>query len=262
VSAIGAAVATELLKARRSRVPWALAAGFTLMPLVLGLFMIILEDPERARSLGLLGAKAQLTAGTADWPTYLDMLGQAMTVAGAVLFAFLTAWVFGREFADRTVRGLLASPTTRRTIVVAKAIVVAAWAVSISIWVMALALVIGVLLGLPDLGRADILSTTALIASAVVLTIALQAWTACFASVGRGYLAGLAWAVAVVAVAQILAVLGWGAWFPWSVPAILAGAGGVQVEPVSPVAVVMLMLVAVAGLVATVAWWERADQTG
>jgi ABC-2 type transport system permease protein len=262
VSAIGAAVATELLKARRSRVPWAVAAGFTLAPLVMGLFMIILEDPERARSLGLLGAKAQLAAGSADWPTYLSMLGQAVAIAGAILFAFLTSWVFGREFADRTVRGLLASPTPRRTVVVAKAIVVAVWAIAISIWVLALALVIAFLLGLPDLERVDLAGSTVLIACAALLTIALQAWTACFASVGRGYIAGLAWAVAVVAIAQILAVLGWGAWFPWSVPAILAGAGGVQVEPVSPVAVLILVVVAVAGLVATVAWWERADQTG
>ena len=77
-------------------------AGFSLAPLVIGLFMVILKDPESARSLGLLGAKAQLTAGTADWPTFLSMLGQAVAVGGAILFAFLTAWVFGREFADRT----------------------------------------------------------------------------------------------------------------------------------------------------------------
>ncbi len=112
-----------MLKARHSRVPWGVAIGFSIAPLVMGLFMVILKDPERARSLGLLGAKAQLTAGTADWPTFLNMLGQAVAIGGAILFAFLTAWVFGREFADRTVRGLLANPTPRRTIVLAKACV-------------------------------------------------------------------------------------------------------------------------------------------
>ena len=127
-----AAVATEFLKSRRSRVPWGVAAGFSIAPLVMGLFMVILKDPEAARALGLLGSKAQLTAGTADWPTYWSLLGQAVTVGGSVLFAFLTAWVFGREFADRTVRGLLASATPRRTIVMAKALVVVAWGVAIS----------------------------------------------------------------------------------------------------------------------------------
>ena len=138
-----------MLKARRSRVPWGVAIGFTLAPLVMGLFMVILKDPERARSLGLLGAKAQLTAGTADWPTYLNLLGQAVAVGGAVLFAFLTAWVFGREFADKTVRGLLANPTSRGTIVLAKATVVAIWGLVITAWVLALGLAIGVLIDLP-----------------------------------------------------------------------------------------------------------------
>ena len=49
--------------------------------------MVILQNPDAARSLGLLGAKAALTAGTADWPTFLSMLGQALTVGGAVLCA-------------------------------------------------------------------------------------------------------------------------------------------------------------------------------
>ena len=138
-----------MLKARHSRVPWGVAIGFSIAPLVMGLFMVILKDPERARSLGLLGAKAQLTAGTADWPTFLNMLGQAVAVGGAILFAFLTAWVFGREFADRTVRGLLANPTPRRTIVLAKACVVAIWGLAISAWVLALGLAIGALVGLP-----------------------------------------------------------------------------------------------------------------
>ena len=111
--------------------------------MVSGLFMVILKDPEAARSLGLIGTKAQLTAGTADWPTFLGMLGQAVAVGGAVLFAFLTAWVFGREFADRTIRDLLAIPTSRRAVVLAKAIVVAGWGIAISAWVLAVGMAIG-----------------------------------------------------------------------------------------------------------------------
>jgi ABC-2 type transport system permease protein len=262
MSTLRAAIATELLKARRSRVPWGVAAGFSVAPLVMGLFMVILKDPEGARALGLLGDKAQLAAGTADWPTYLDLLGQAIAVGGAVLFAFLAAWVFGREFADRTVRGLLANPTPRRTIVVAKSIVVAAWGLAISAWVLALGLAVGALVGLPGWGSADALATVAAIALAAVLTIALQTGAAFFAGVGRGYIAPLAWTVAMIAASQILAVLGWGSWFPWSVPAILAGAGGAQVEPVTAGAVVAVVMVALAGLAATISWWERADQTG
>jgi ABC-2 type transport system permease protein len=262
VIALRAAIGTEMLKARRSRVPWGVAVGFSLAPLVMGLFMIILKDPERARSLGLLGAKAQLTAGTADWPTYLDMFGQAVTVGGAILFAFLTAWVFGREFADRTIRGLLANPTPRRTIVLAKACVVAIWGLAISAWVLVLGLAIGMAVDMPGWSASDAGATVAAIALAAILTIALQSGAAFFAGVGRGYLAPLAWTVAMIVAAQVLTVLGWGAWFPWSVPALLAGAGGSSVEPVTPGGVVLVLIVAAIGLVATIAWWDRADQTG
>jgi ABC-2 type transport system permease protein len=257
-----AALATEFLKARRSRVPWGVAAGFSIAPLVMGLFMVILKDPEGARALGLLGAKAALTAGTADWPTYWSLLGQAVTVGGAILFAFLTAWVFGREFADRTIRGLLAIPTPRRTIVLAKAIVVATVALATSTWVLILALAIGAAVGLPEWSLANAADAIGAIALGAILTITLQGGTAFFAGVGRGYIAPLAWAVATIAASQILAVLGWGAWFPWSVPAIVAGAGGAAVEPVGPGGVAMVVLAAILGLAATVAWWERADQTG
>ncbi len=262
MTGLRAAVATEMLKARHSRVPWGVAVGFSIAPLVMGLFMVILKDPERARSLGLLGAKAQLTAGTADWPTFLNMLGQAVAIGGAILFAFLTAWVFGREFADRTVRGLLANPTPRRTIVVAKACVVAIWGLAISAWVLAFGLAIGALVGLPGWSESDAGATVAAIALAAVLTIALQTGAAFFAGVGRGYIAPLAFTVAMIVVSQILTVLGWGAWFPWSVPALIAGAGGTAVEPVTPGGVLVVLVVTTVGLVATVAWWDRADQTG
>ena len=233
MSPFRAALTTELLKSRRSRVPWGVAVGFSLAPLVGGLFMVILKDPAAARSLGLIGTKAQLTAGTADWPTFLNLIGQAMAVGGAILFAFLTAWVFGREFADRTVRGLLASATSRRTIVAAKYAVIATWSLAISAWVLALGLAIGGLIGLPGWSGDDAVRTLEGIGLGAVLTIALQAATAFFAGVGRGYLAPLGWAILTIGASQVLAVLGWGAWFPWSVPALLAGAGGSAVEPVS-----------------------------
>jgi ABC-2 type transport system permease protein len=262
VSPFQAAITTEFLKARHSRVPWGIAAGFSFAPLVGGLFMVILKDPAAARSLGLLGTKAQLTAGTADWPTFLNLIGQAVVVGGAILYAFLTAWVFGREFADRTVRGLLASPTSRRTIVVAKYLVIATWGLAVSAWVIALGLAIGAVVGLPGWSADDALRTLAGIGLGAALTIGLQTATAFFAGVGRGYLAPLAWAVSTIVASQVLAVLGWGAWFPWSVPALRAGAGGPDVEPVTLGGVMLVVLAILAGVVATIAWWERADQTG
>src|SRR5215216_4843533 len=122
-----AALFTEAVKMRRSKVPLLTAIGFSIAPLVGGLFMIILKDPEAARSMGLISAKAQLTAGTAEWSTLFNMLAQATAVGGAIVFAIFTAWIFGREFSDHTAKELLALPTSRETIVAAKFVVTAIW---------------------------------------------------------------------------------------------------------------------------------------
>ncbi len=266
MNGLAAAVSVELLKARRSRVPWGIAAGFSMFPIVGGLFMLILKDPARARQLGLLGAKAQLAAGTADWPTFVALISQAITIGGAVLFAFLFAWLFGREFADRTVRDLVAIPTSRSAIVVAKLAVGSAWSMAIIGWTLVLALAIGLaidgLVGLPGWSGDVVLHGFAGAAAAAVMTIALQSFTAFFAGVGRGYIPALAWAVLAIFLAQVLAVLGWGAWFPWSVPALVSGLAGPDAEVVSAGGVAIVAVTAFLGLLATLLWWQRADQTG
>src|SRR5512132_3601454 len=139
----------ETLKIRRSKVPLFTAIGFSFAPLVGGLFMIILKDPEAARSMGLISAKAQLAAGTAEWSTLFNMLAQATAVGGAIIFAIFTAWIFGREFSDHTAKELLALPTSREAIVGAKFVVTAVWTVLLTLMCYVLGLVIGKLVVIP-----------------------------------------------------------------------------------------------------------------
>jgi ABC-2 type transport system permease protein len=262
MSGLRAAFGVEWLKAVRSRVPWGISAGLSVAPLVCGLFMVILKDPEAARRLGLLGTKAQLAAGTADWPTMLSMLSQAIAIAGGILFAFLTAWLFGREFSDRTMRGLLAIATTRRSIVVSKLAVIGIWGAVTSVWVIALGLVIGMAVGIPGWSPQLAVDAVVRMALTALLTLALQTVTAFFAGVGRGYIAPLGWAFATIAAAQILAVLGWGAAFPWAVPALVSGAGGPEAPAVPPASYILVVATGAIGLAAVIAWWDRADHTG
>lgn len=261
MSSLAAAIWTEFLKSRRSRVPWGIAAGFSMVPLVGGLFMVILKDPERARQIGLLGTKARLAAGTADWPSLLHLLAEAMGAGGLVLFAFLAAWLFGREFTDRTIRGLLAIPTPRWATVVAKLLVLAVWCGAITAWVAALGLVVGALVGLPGWSAGLALHTLGEAAAAAAMCLVLQTTTAFVAGVGRGYIPPLGWTVLVMALAQVLGVMGWAAWFPWAVPMLVVGAVGPG-EAATGASVAVIALTAVAGFVATVVWWQRADQTG
>jgi len=249
----------ETLKARRSKISVLTAAGFLILPLVAGLFMIILKDPERARAMGLISAKAQLAAGVADWPTFFGILTQGAAIGGAILLAIITAWVFGREFSDRTAKELLALPTSRVVIVGAKFVVTGLWALGLTLLIFAIGLGIGTAVDIPGWSiELEWASFWSLITIAA-LTWMLMPFVALFASAGRGYLPPLGWTFLTVTLAQIAAVLGWGDWFPWSVPALLSGMAGPSAQQIGMHSYVLVSLAFIIGIAATIAWWQRAD---
>jgi len=251
----------ETLKMYRSKVPLFTFLGLSIAPLMGGLFMIILKDPQAARSMGLISAKAQLTAGVADWATFFSILSQAVALGGAIVFAIITAWVFGREFSDRTAKELLALPTLREAIVAAKFVVIAGWTFLLSLWIFLFGLVVGKAVVIPGWSEALLRSAIIDLFGSAVLTIALLSFVAFFASVGRGYLLPFGWAVLTVILAQIAGITGWGDWFPWSVPALFSGAAGPRVELLGIHSYIIVILASLIGLVVTFYWWRSADQT-
>lgn len=252
---------TETLKMRRSQVPLFTAIGFSFAPLVGGLFMIILKDPEAARSMGLISTKAQLTVGVADWPTFFGILTQAAAVGGGILFAVITSWIFGREFSDRTAKELLALPTSREAIVAAKFVVTATWTLLLTLWIFIFGLAIGKLVVIPGWSMQLVRTAVIDILGTAVLVIAMLPFVALLASIGRGYMPPFGWTILTIALAQIAAVTGWGDWFPWSVAALFSGAAGPRVELLGIHSYVIVTIASLFGLAATFYWWRRADQT-
>ena len=251
----------ELLKARRSRMPLITALGFALAPLAGGFFMIVMKDPALARRMGMISAKAQMVAGGADWPTYFSLLAQAIAIGGILLFSLIASWVFGREWSDHTLKDLLALPTPRRSIVLAKFLVVALWALLLALVVYLLGLLVGTLVGLPPAPAAVFLQGSLTLAEAAGLTILLTPPVACFAGLGRGYLAPMGAAIFLLVLAQVVAAAGWGEYFPWSVPALHAGMAGPQLGQMGPVSYALVFATSLLGIAATIGWWERADQS-
>jgi ABC-2 type transport system permease protein len=260
VNAFRAAFWAERLKAYRSKISLLTAIAFLILPLVGGLFMIILKDPERARALGLISVKAQLTAGVADWPTFFSILTQGTAIGGAILFAIITAWVFGREFSDHTSKDLLALPTPRGIIVGAKFVLTWVWILGLVLLMFAAGLSVGMLVDIPGWSLALAWSSFGSLIVTALLTCMLMPFVALFASAGRGYLPPLGWALLTVFLAQIAAVLGWGDWFPWSVPALLSGMAGPSAGPVGIHSYLLVFVAFIVGLAATFAWWRSADQ--
>ncbi len=250
----------EALKARRSKISLLTAAGFLILPVVGGLFMFILKDPEQARAMGLISVKAQITAAVADWPTYFGILTMGIATAGSILFAIITAWVFGREFSDHTAKELLALPTPRGIIVAAKFVLTALWILGLTLFIFVAALGIGTVVDIPGWSLALAWTSLGAIMLAVLLTLMLMSFVALFASAGRGYLPPLGWAFLTMALAQMTSVMGWSDWFPWAVPGLLSSMNGPRTEPLALHSYLVVLLVFVVGAVATFAWWQNADQ--
>jgi len=251
----------EALKARRSPISLLSAAAFSILPVVAGLFMVILKNPDQARALGIISLKAQLSAGVADWPTFYQMLTQGAAIGGAMIFAIVAAWMFGREFADHTAKELLALPTPRWMIVSAKLVLMALWILALTIWIAGLGLVIGTLVDIPGGSRDLSWNSFQSLLGIAALNFMLVPFVALFASIGRGYLPGVGWAMLTVVLAQIVVVLGWGDWFPWSVPALFSGMAGPAAESLGAHSYAIALLAFVIGSALTIVWWRAADQS-
>ena len=260
MNAFTAAFWMEALKVRRSKVSWGTSLGFLILPLVGGLFMIILKNPEQAQALGIISVKAQLIGGSADWPTFFDMLLQGMSIGGSIVFAFIVAWVFGREFSDHTIKELLAIPTSRGTIVCAKFALTALWLLLLTVVIFVVALGIGTAVNIPGWSPDLAWTTLGTMVLITIMLFMLMPLVALFASIGRGYLPPLGWAVATLVCANIVAVLGWADWFPWAVPIMASGMAGPGTELLGLHSYIVVLLVFILGLMATFSWWRTADQ--
>lgn len=259
VGEITAALWAELLKVRRSLVPWVSVVAFSVAGLVGALFMFVLQDLDRARSLGLLGAKGQLASGTADWESYFALMAQIMAVGGLLVFGLIVIWLFGREFSDKTAKDLLALPTSRAAVVIAKLLVALGWSLLLAVQVVIIGLLFGNLLALPGWSAGTAMHGLGTVFATAVLTVALTCTYALVASIGRGYLVAVAAMFASLFAAQVIAALGFGEWFPWSVPSLLSGIAGPGQATAGIVGILTVVLVGITTSLGTVAWWQRAD---
>ena len=248
----------ESRKALRSKMPLFTALGSLLMPLGIGFLIFLAKNPVLSRDLGLLGAKADLTAYFAtDWPSYLGLYALIIAAVGFFLFVLIISWVFGREFADGTLKDMLAVPVSRSSIIMAKLAVVAAWSGVLTAGIFGLGLVMGAIIKLPHGSVGVLLHGGVSVAIAACLVFAVVLPFALLASVGRGYLLPLGVAVLTLIMANLLMVAGWGDYFPWGIPAIYAQG----MDSLPPISYMIVILTGLGGIVATYLWWKHADQS-
>jgi ABC-2 type transport system permease protein len=265
VGEIAPALWVEFQKVRRSKTLWLTFFVMLLLTLISGLFMFILKYPELAQRFGLVGAKAQLFGGTADWPSLFNLVLLLMTVGGLVIFGFIFVWIFGREFSDRTVYDWLALPTSRMAIVSAKITTAAYWSLALILIVFVLVLGVGAVLHLPLWSVATAANGLERMLVSGILTLLLCISFAFVASFTRSYLPAVGCIFLVLLFGQVFNALGYGQYFPWAIPALYSGSAGAlsgqTSEPLGFISYLLVVLVGIISLLATGVWWRNADQS-
>ena len=165
---------------------WATILFMMFVASMMGLLMFVQKYPEISGKLGMIGDKAQmLRFGDPNWQNYFRLAIEGMAGVGLVASGFITSWIFGREFSDHTLKDILALPVSRESIVLSKIIMVFLWFTILSFSYFVLALIAGMLIGLPGLSHEIIRKTyTSIVTSILILFLSTP--VAFFASYCQG----------------------------------------------------------------------------
>ncbi|MBN1628591.1 MAG: ABC transporter permease [Thermoleophilia bacterium] len=250
---------TEFLKLRHSKVTWLSLVAFGLAPLAIALMMWIVREPDRAARLGLLGAKAKLAGLAATWPSYSSMITQVVGSGGLIFLAFIVAYVFGREYSDGTAKNLLALPVGRHYFVLAKFVVAGVWWAVLTLFSLVEAFAVGFALQLPEFSGGLAAAMVGRTLSAAAISFLLAPVVAWIATLARGYLAPLAFAIGTLLLGTLLSKTGWADWFPWTIVPSLVGSLGGSGEAPGMASLAVVAAVFFLGVGATVAQLRYAD---
>lgn len=250
----------EFLKIRHSKVLWLTIAALCLAPIFGALFVIVLRSPSLTEGNEALKAKAALSGFSADWPSFFNLIAQAIGVGGIIVFGFIASWIFGREYSDHTLKDLFALPVNRATIVISKLVACIAWCFTVTIAVILVGVLIGLLLNLPGWEWRLFFSSFLHIFTTAFLAALLCPPVFLIASAGKGYLPALGFVILTVVIAQIIGALGFGAYVPWAVPSLYSGLGSESGGSLNIVSYMIVAVTGVAGLIGTIYWWKYADQ--
>ncbi len=172
------------------------------------------------------------------------------------MFILIISWIFGREFADGTLKDMLAVPVQRSSIILAKYIVTAIWSAMLTMVIFIAGLAMGAILKLPGASVGVVLQGSALVLITACLVIPAVLPFALFASIGRGYLLPIGVAMLTMIMINLVIIIGWGEYFPWAVPMLYAEGK----TPLAPISYWIVLLTGLAGVIATYLWLKYADQ--
>ncbi|MDR0364676.1 MAG: ABC transporter permease [Bacteroidales bacterium] len=250
------ALKAEIIKNKNSNITWITFAAFALAPVMGGIFMLILRDSNDLAKTSTLSAKMEFMNVAANWDSYLNILSQAVGVGGIIVFGFIAAWIFGREYSENTIKDLLALPISMAKISNAKFIVYIFWTIGLAFFNLLTGLIIGLLLHLPTSNDFLVSAHLSNYFITAILTILISMPTAFFAVWQKGYLAPLGFMALTLVFSQIIAATGYGYYFPWSIPGLYSGAGGEYKLQLDALSYGILILTSMAGYFSTIVYYR------
>jgi ABC-2 type transport system permease protein len=252
----------ESLKIRKSKIFLITIGLFSFVAVMLGLLVLVARHPEFSGRSATIGAKASIV-GNADWPSFCNLLIQMVLSLGVLGYGIVASWVFGREYADRVIKDLLALPIARHTIVVSKFVAVAMWCIVLTVVLWAVGFAIGWAVHIPKWSTVDAFNSFKTFLLSSTLTILLCTPVAFFASLSRGYLLPIGFVLLSLIMTNLIAVgaPGLAPYFPWAFPALLSGIIGQDIPHPNAWSFILFIITVILGYVGTVVWWRCADQT-
>ncbi|PRX51013.1 ABC-2 type transport system permease protein [Prauserella shujinwangii] len=244
----GTAVVVEARKTFGSRVVLTTTAALVAGIAILAGALTAAGRGGNERVLDRLGPLAERTG----WDLLLGVVAQITAPAALLGFGVVLSWMFGREFADRTVGALFALPVRRTALAAAKILVFLGWGAAVATALAALLLAAGLMIGLgsPDQGVLAALARQHLLALLSALLATPAAWVA---TLGRGPLPGIGATLGLIVAAQVVVVAGAGGWFPVAAPALWA----IEPASVTPVQLALVTTVPLICAPATLLSWRR-----
>ncbi len=253
---------SELLKLRHISILWITFVAFALIPVMGGVIMFLIQNPELIPQSSILSIKVAMLSTPVNLVSYLSIyLTQGAGIAGIIVFGFVASYLFGREYTDHTYRDLLSLPISRTTILNAKFIIYILWCLGLIISDLIAGFIVGKILNLPGGEFNVIFEIIRIYFITAMLSIALGTCVSFFALWGRGYLSPIGFLIVILMFAQFIPYLGWGHYFPWSIPAIFCGSAGEEFKNrLNEWSYLAMFFTCALGYILTISWWKYTDQ--
>ncbi len=251
----------ELLKVRRTKILPVSMAFFAFIGIMMGMMMFLALNPGLAERSAIASTKMAFVE-SADWKAFFDLLMQINLVLGVIGSGIITAWCFGREFADRVAKDLLALPVSRSSIILSKLLILFIWSLILMIIALLSAIITGLIIHLPGLQELQLGSIILKYLVCAVLNTLLITPIAFIASVGRGYILPIGVVIFILILTQLvfLGIPAFSPWFPWALPALYSGVAGELSPAPGLVSYIIYLATVLGGVLATIYWWKNADQ--